>query len=303
MKANINYCQLNIGRWMPSLLVVALFQGAVEAAVHIRPDDNTLWYEDGSTLEVGLGSSKEHWNTQNLNVASAPAGGLLLKPQSDPRRTTTSRLLPVSADYPFMVMEIAAVSPHARAGGSFSSPTKFLPGYLRMSMGIDVPTGLWVHQFLNPSLEPRPFEVLRWDVSGFDVTVASVRVVREPDYWIELETSENNKSYIEPGDKMTFTVRMAEPAEDVTLTFFCNYRMHQISINGQQRIQLKPDGENYNCWQTSFKLERLIGYETNPGPTLTPGRLIVRATVLGGGIRHPVYSCNTIEIRPTVSAP
>jgi|GEM_PF-4251995 len=288
---------------MTSLFVIAIFHGAVDAAVHIRPDDNTLWYEDGGILEVGLGSSEGHWNTQNLDVVSAPEGGLLLKPQSDPRRTTTSRLLPVSADYPFMVMEVTAVSPHARAGGGLSTPTKFLRGYLRMRMGIDVPTGLWVHRFLSSSFEPTSKEVLRWDINGFDVTVASIRVVREPAYWIELETPENNKSYIEPGDTMTFTVRMAEPAEDVTLTFFCNYRMHQISINGLQRLQLKPDSENYSLWKASVKLERIAGYETNPGPTLTPGRLIIRATILGGGIRIPVYSCNTVEIRPTIPTP
>ena len=93
------------------------------------------------------------------------------------------------------------------------------------------------------------------------------------------------------GDPITIRVTMAEPAEDVTVAFFDNYITHAVSLNRNERLQLKPEDKEQKVWSASLTVMDA------PDKYYAPGSFLLKATILGGGLKVPLWTANPCELR------
>ncbi|HRU04842.1 MAG TPA: hypothetical protein P5137_03585 [Candidatus Brocadiia bacterium] len=275
---------------LAAIAFLALLSPA-HAAVHLNPDPNTLWIEDGLSIEAGPGTTDKHWSSDKMDFRLRPEGGLTFAASEEPKKTSTGRNLPVNKDYPYMVLEIVEVAKLPKGNRGFSAPKPFKPGFLGMGMGGDVQNGVWTFNMLAASPKFHPQEFYRLDCYGNQVTVKYIKMVREPDFLVQVDSPVlKTKDSIDIGDDITFRVKLKQDVEDVTVTLFHAYRMLLVTLNGQTRFQLKPEGEEAKVWSCSVPLKTLQ-MDKNGGP-LNPGILVVKATILGGGPGVPVWGVN-----------
>jgi len=280
------------------LCALALAAAPCGARVVRNPDPGTLWIEDGIGVETGPGRSEKHWSVDTLDVLQAPRGGITFSPCEEPRRSTGGRFLPVDPAYPWMVVEVTGASPQPKGNKGFAVPRVAKPGAFAMNMNGDVQKGLWVFNMLGRARGLAPLEWFRVDAYGIDITLGSIRMVRSPDYRIEVGcAAADGRGFVALGDEVVVRVVMKESAEDVTLSFFDSYLLAQVSLNGRQKLQLKPPGTDPRVWEARLTLERCEGSRLKPGEQFAPGRLLFKATILGGGIRVPLWSANDREFR------
>jgi len=281
-----------------ALCALALAAAPCGARVVRNPDPGTLWIEDGTGVETGSGRSERHWSTDTLDVLQAPRGGITFSPCEEPRRSTGGRLLPVAPAYPWMVVEVTGAVPQPKGNKGFAVPRVMKPGVFAMNMNGDVQKGLWVFNMLGRARGLAPLEWFRVDAYGIDITLGSIRMVRLPDYRIEVGcAAADGRGFVALGDEVVVRVVMKEPAEDVTLSFFDSYLLAQVSLNGRQKLQLKPPGTDPRVWEARLTLERCEGGRLKPGTQFAPGRLLFKATILGGGLRVPLWTANDREFR------
>ena len=83
-------------------------------------------------------------------------------------------------------------------------------------------------------------------------------MVKTPDYCVEVTSSAfSAKKSFALGDELKVTVRLKEPAEDVSLRFYHSYGMQELTLNGQDKLKLKPEKNGSKVWSAVPKLESI----------------------------------------------
>ncbi|MCX5642890.1 MAG: hypothetical protein NTY10_06675 [Candidatus Omnitrophica bacterium] len=279
------------------LVALFFFVTLSEAKVIHNPDSNTLWIEDGIKVETGIGQSADHWISENTTaeVKEAQGGGIIFNNIGiEANRYATGRYLPIDPAYPYITWEITNFK-NADTSRSFNAAFQ---GLLGMGISTYIPEGIYVYNPFVDKNQAKTVTHFRIDVSNCAVTFKYLKMVKVPENYIEVTSPAfSEKKRLDIGDSVTFKVILAKPAEDVSLTFFDSYIMPQIKLNDSQILQLKPVEGNPAIWQATIKIDSCEGDNLAPGKQFDPGRFLIKAVVLGGGISVPIWTPNTYEFR------
>ena len=276
-----------------SIPLCAILGGILSPAAYSEfrniPNKNTLWIEDGKKIKTGDKPSNLHWWAAN-SVRPADPGFAWAG--------STGRYLPVDPEFPYLVWEITDVKriwTNANGGSGFTIYPSITGNHVEFAITSFIQKGIYVYKpFFTTPKSPGVF--FRFDLWGAELHMKYIAMGKSPKYNIEVTSPVlTSKKTLNLGDDVTFKVTMPEPTEDVTLTFFDSYTMPQLKINGNQRLQLKPDKKDFRIWQATIKLESCEGAARSV--RFAPGLFIIKATVLGGGIHVPIWTCNHNELQ------
>jgi hypothetical protein len=274
--------------------VIFLNNAIANAKIIPNPDANTLWIEDGQDVEVGTGSSADHWSG-DLGVHSSLDGFVLSG--TDVKKFSTGRYVAVDSAYPWLSFEIGKARNVGQVDGyhGFTLSMVGPPHYLVNAVPA-IPTGIYAFNVLRDQTAVTGIRFLRIDLYNTELTFPYLQMVKVPDNFIEVSAPAfAEKKRADQGDEITFTVNLKESAEDVSLTFFDSYTMPQLKLNGETKLQLKPKGDEQKVWTTAVKLDSIEGDALKAGEQFEPNRIFIKATVLGGAVKVPIWTGNPYQ--------
>lgn len=256
-----------------------------------NPDENTLWIEDGKEIKTGAGSGN-HWNDA-VKFTPLADGGFSM--EASGKASATGRYLPMSLEYPYIVFEISRVE---KRSGYVAFNLPVIHGGTGMSsVGIGMvsqpQTGIFtVNVFENGKL-PLAKPYFRINEHNCTLDFKYLKCVKMPENYIEMMPKQPSKI----GDKITFKVHLAKPAEDVSLRFFYGYTMPEIRINGEQSLQLKPENpDDPKVWTATVDYKS-IDFSKKTDKDIVPGGMLIKAVVLGSENNTPVWGTNNYPIK------
>jgi hypothetical protein len=280
------------GRLLKVLLAAMLFASLMrtitaKADIIANPDANTLWREDGNSAPTGQNPAADHWNG-SLDI-SASNGALQLN-ATDSKKYSIGRYVKINPDFPYLVFHIQSFVPQS--------------GYHAFNFGLTVgkdnPELMLVSQ-INPGTyvfdlskylpDSLATGYLRFDLYNGTLALSDLSMVKAPPDRIEITSPAfAKKGYIDLGDDITFTVYLQKKTEDASLTFYDSYTMPQLKINGSQTLQLKPKDADQKVWSATINLKSISGIRSKPKEQLASFHLMVKALVLGGTLKEPLWT-------------
>ncbi|MCC6579193.1 MAG: hypothetical protein IT440_02040 [Phycisphaeraceae bacterium] len=280
-----------------SLLLVLLF--AAGSFAEDVPASDTLWCIDGSDIKTAEKAGALVWGVTDKSVQVRPVAegkpdGVIF--DNLKAASATGTYVKVDPAYPWLVWEVRDVQ-QVRGYVGFG---------FRIAFGNDVPPpmvlgqvshlqkGIYAVDYTRQINQKADHRFFRLDSAGSTVTCSYIKMVRQPENWIAMESPVfGTREQFEPGDELTFKVTLKEPAKDVSVKFFHNYTMPPVTLNGQESMQLAAsEGSDNKVWTTTVKAEELSRGNLKIGKQFGPGELLVKATVLGGGIKLPLWTGN-----------
>ena len=280
---------------------IFLYSLLVESKVIYNPDVDTFWIEDGKEVEVGEVGKEGYWAGKywggSLEIESTEDGLRIKSPSSEKNKSI--RYFKFSPEYPYLVWEITKVNygQGYRAIG-FHFPTSVFGFVTNIYPGIFV-----VNPFLfNKELkeETKPCSIYLYNT---EVYLKYIKMVKQPDNYIEIESADiEKKGYLEEGDEVLFRVKLKESCEDATLTFYHSYGTNQVKINGSETLQLKPEDEEQKVWTAKIKINDIGKGRLSilKKTSYEKGTFLIKATILGGEIKVPLWTSNWFEIKGSV---
>ena len=271
-----------MNKWIIAGILLAA--GIAQAKQLDKPDDNTLWMEDGKEIEIGkLGLHR--WTPANGNKE------LELKPKEDGkgfsffardgagRKVTT--LVRFSPDYRYLVFRITGF--------------EMLKGYrnwtLRTDLGPMVVSqvnalqkGIFVfdlYQNLSEKEAAKKSGYLHFWVYNLRLDLEYLKLVKKPGYVVRAECADPE---IKPGSMVKFTAELAEEAEDVSICLTTGGNPRPVKVNGAVKIQLKPVDKTQKVWTAEIEVKNL-GIKK----PLKRFQAFIKMDVLGGDLDEPVW--------------
>ena len=269
---------------------VMLAASMASAELKQNPDENTLWIEDGKEIKTGPGSG-DYWNDA-IKFTPLPDGGFSM--EAFGKADATGRYLPMSLNYPYVVFEISQVEKRPGYVG-FGLP--HLIGRNCSAVGISIAsqpqTGIFaVNAFENGKLADA-ISYFRININNCKLNFKYLKCVKVPEAYIEMLPKETLKI----GDKVTFKVHLAKPAEDVSLRFFFGYTMPEIRINGEQSLQLKPENpDDPKIWTGTIDYKS-IDFYLKKAQDVPPGGMLIKGIILGSENNAPIWGTNNYPIK------
>lgn len=247
-----------------------------------QPDKNTYWIENGKNIKTGEKPSLDHWQN-SIPVVPAENGFMIegLSP-GEGKGTAIGRYLPFSPDYPYLVWKITKVE---RKKG-YRGLTFLFPDKVVFNFVTHIYPGIFAVNVFNYGKVKSKNPWCRIYVYGAKVYFEYLKMVKKPDYYIEISPPPEGRDFYKIGDKISFKVIMKKEAEDVTLSFFDSYVTHPVSLNNLSRLQLKPEKENCKVWKGEITVKQA------PNKDFKTGTFLIKATILGGGIKEPLWTAN-----------
>ena len=260
-----------------------------------KPDNNTLWVETCQEVKVGPPENMDVWRNNQVDFEEVEQGLKITGYNAADEKISTGRWVALDKDYPYIVLDIAG--------------TKNNDGYRGMTFWIlehNAPpsgfgTNLKAGMFIWPAIsklftlkEDMKSGFFRLDLHNSSILLRSIKMVKKPEYNIQLIPENNNKEEIVPGDKITFRVTMPDKAEDVTINLSQGDPTKRLSLNGKTTIQLKPVPGNLKVWETKITFKTLEGF---PETTIKPGGILIRALPLGEKLSKAIWTTNTLPIK------
>ncbi|MBN2641041.1 MAG: hypothetical protein JXR78_05275 [Victivallales bacterium] len=225
-----------------------------------KPDSNTLWIENGKAIST---SGKNYWITpfwrlNGLQVTGIKEGGFKIEPSG--KSNAMSRIVPISKDYPWLVLELEKVDVKEDYNAIV------IPSGIIITN--DIPSATIV---IQPEMKNNS---LRMDFHGADFFVKSVSMVKTPDFYLE--------TIKEKDGKVCFRVTGKRKVEDVVINFTEN-NGREVRLNGSSSLQLSVRKSNPLVWERIIDIESLSA--------TTKSGLLARVSINGGGVTKPVLTC------------
>ena len=268
----------------------------VGVSVAFAADPNVLWVEDGSNLTVGDKPTDKQWGGKGVRLTKAEGGGFVFQAKTG---YAVGKYVDLDPAYPYLVWRITDVTPHVEGYRGWTGPMLWAkprrPQYVGQVAHIQ--TGIFMidlRQTLGSTYEKQTL-YLRMDLHGAALTFSYLKMVKGPEDLIEITSPAfAAKRRLDIGDDVTFRVKLAAPAEDVQFRLFNSYTMPPIRLNGKHVLQGKPEDEPGKIWSTTVKVEAAGGGRAKKGVGYEPGRFLVKAVVLGGQIKEPLWTANPV---------
>ena len=225
-----------------------------------KPDSNTLWLEDGKAISTSGDNfwRTPFWRLAGLQVTAYEGDGFKIK--SDGKSNAMTRIVPVSEDYPWLVLELEKVD--------------IEEGY----SAIVIPSGISVITDIPPAtIVVRPEiknRVLRINFHGGEFIIKSISMVKTPDFYLE--------TVKEKDGKICFRVTGKKKVEDVSINFTAN-NGREVKLNGSSSLQLSPSKKNPLIWESTIDIESLSA--------TSESGLLGKVLISGGGVTKPVLTC------------
>ena len=266
------------------IIAAALLAAGVAQAKQVdKPDDNTLWMEDGKEIETGkLGFHR--WTPEQGDKA------LEIKPKEDGkgfsffakdkngRKVIT--VVKVSPEYPYLVFRI--------------TDFELLNGYRNWTVNTEIGNilysqvtapqkGIFVFDLFRNLPEKdaaKKAAYLRFWVYNLRMEFEYIKMVKKPAYVVRAECAD---PVIRPGSKVKFTAELEKEAEDVSISLIGG---RPIKVNGSVKIQLKPVDKTQKIWSAEVEIKSIA---IKDNKTLGRHRAIMKMDVLGGDLDEPVW--------------
>ena len=257
-----------------------LSAAALFANIQNNPDENTLWQF--------LSINSAQWQGRGVQVTNASDGqgfSLLNDKSSTKAPHSIRRKVPLNKEYPYLVFETTSIMPF-RGYRSWSVTLRELQnGFGSISNG--EPGIVAVNCFENPAKMPKDSATLLFYFFDFKTDFKYAKMVKKPDNYITVTGAGiSGKKAVHPGDKVKFTVHLKESAEEVTLKCIYKSWLYTIKVNGQEIIELKPEDEDQKIWSAEFPVNSMA---CTKGKTFKKGQILLRAVVLGGQVKVPIW--------------
>ncbi len=245
-----------------------------------KADSNVLWEVTGENIKVSPTNQGDAWRTSAFTIeATKDKKGFIFKSDSAKKHYSTGKYMKLSPEYPWFCWKITDVKP--------------LKGYRGLTMGnfvgLDCNTVGMVSRVLpgyyavniarNSKLTKPRDAFLRIDQHGFITTFGYMKMVKKPDFYIEID-SESIKADkpVKPGEEVTFTLNLKNPAEEASLSFYKSYTMPKMKINGVSMLMMKPVDKEKKVWVAKVKINSLSP-EYKKGKPYPRNAIIVKADV------------------------
>ncbi len=257
---------------------------AAQAEFQSRPDANTLWRENGKTIAVAPNQIEQAWDSGNLKIEAAPGDTGFTVTALDPKKYATTRYVPFDPDYPWFVYEITGVEQQK----GYTAYSFFFTGTTGNSFGQTAAAskGTFAVRLFDNKTPPQVKQTaFRFNLYGQSVTFAYWQQVKEPANYILAESVafDRDKKF-SSADTVKFTVKLEKPAEDVTLRLFNPYMMKPLTVNQQDKLQLKPADADCKIWSVELKINSLTGSMMQKMPFI-----LMKAVILGGELPEPLW--------------
>ena len=239
-----------------------------------------VWQFDGSNARFQKGYSTTAWIGAETETAPTPDGGFMLKGKSSNRYVT---LLPGH----WIELELAKAK---RIPGKnyFNWGMHFFKGAGKIAGNVtNLQDGLYTINL--PEVKKRLEGHLTMYAYGLELYFKYIRLVSEPENYL-CATVENDARMIEPGMKITVTLKLKEPCEDVTCVMLRDLGQgpYPFTINGSNTVELKPVNGDFRLWRAVVEVKKYPGSKSGKG---TPKRAVMlRAKVLGGKLNVPLVT-------------
>jgi hypothetical protein len=261
-----------------------------------NPDENTAWIENGKgTKNGGVNPSLDYWRDGTPVMQNPDGDGFIIDSNVDrDKQYATGRYINVSPDYPWLEWEVTEATPIPGKYLGFCLTTNNKNAANSDNAGV-IPTGIFVRNLNDRGdFAQAGVSFLILYTYNAKVTVKHLKMVKKPDCAVEMIAAKAAaKGKIELGDEVTFKVTLKDSAEDVSLRFHRAYIMPPLNVNDEQAVQLKSEeGSDGKIWSATVPLKSISGDYKE----LTPGQLLIKAVVLGGAIKVPVWGTNSYLI-------
>ena len=274
------------------LLALVALTGILLAEIKIKPDENTLWLEDGKNIvtseKVGKGwlGNADGSGEKKLKITPRAEKGFDFC-ATDGSGKKTHRYVPRNPEYKYLVIDIEDL--------------EMYPGiYHNWTLQMDNAGIVWGQAgALNPGIyifdlfagrqkekANQKQDNLFIYVYGSTLHFNEIKMVKKPDVMIEVK-EKNGKNSFTIGDTLVFTVTLKEEAEDVSLRLFNSGLPSPLTINDLQKIQLKPTDDTQLVWTTELEVKEFGISEKQYNKH---DRIMIKATLLGGATDRPVWT-------------
>ena len=283
------------------ILRVALFAAAVSVGASkadklaLNPEQGILWKLPLGEFPTGETSSAEFWKATPGITGVAGSGGLEMAATNNPAGAI-GRYLSVSPKFPYLVFEISSVSTqkgYIQSVMVFDTPAG--SGQKRSLVG-GLPEGRYVTRFDFDAEKPVWF---RWNLSGVSFKLGKFELAENPLPRMDVVSENPGGEAPRRGDKIRITVRLAQPANDVTVELINSYILSTIPVDGESSVQLTPVADSgKKVWEATIAIPDIKSKNFPAGQPIPGGQILFRANVLGGGIEVPVMTWNSFPIKP-----
>lgn len=271
-----------MNKLITALVLAAAF--AAQAKQLEKPDDNTLWMEDGKDIELKKYPGFSHWRPEagnkELEIKSKGDGksfSFFAKDGNGRKATTQIKLHP---DYPYLTFRITGLE----LLKGYCNWTLAIEGMLMSSQVTSPQKGIYIYnlfQNLSKKAAARRTAYLNFYLYNLRLDLDYIKLVKKPDYVVRAECAD---PIIKPGSKVKFIAELEKEAEDVSVTLTTNGNPRPIKVNGTVKIQLKPTDKTQKIWTAEVEIKS-IGI-----PKALPRHWIfMKMDVLGGDLDEPVW--------------
>ena len=273
------------------ILAILAISGIILAEIKNKPDENTLWLEDGKnivTSEVtgkGWIGNADGSGVKRLQITPREDKGFDFH-ASDASGKKTHHYAPRNPEYRYLVCDIDSLEMHK---GYHNWTLQLDNAGITWGEGGSLYPGIYIFDMFAG----RPKEKANQKSESIFIYVYSatlhfneIKIVKKPDVLIEITEKEGKKNFT-IGDTLCFKVTLKEESEDVSLQLFNSYTHSQYLLNGVQKIQLKPTDDAQLVWTAEVKVENFKFPEKEYN---RPDRILVKATLLGGATDRPIWT-------------
>ncbi|MDD5707263.1 MAG: hypothetical protein PHR35_15170, partial [Kiritimatiellae bacterium] len=246
-----------------------------------------------------------------LTVTPGEGGGIRFTPFDD-KGCSSVRSVRLDGNYPYLVWEVTAMRPVLPKTYKCFSVGILDPKAVNLSVVGDVRPGIYSSRPFAAAPDTNRLGASVFVASGANaVDISSIRMVKVPEQHLEMSSpSFAEKKHLDPGDPLTFTLTLKEPADDVVVSFYKNdmfYFGHVMTIGGRLYCWLKAkDGTDRKVWARTIPFENCVyGAWNKEDPIPLPaGAFLVEATVKRvGKPDQSFWTCNNVEFKMQLERP
>ena len=268
-----------MNKWIIAGVLLAT-AGMLQAKQLKKPDENTLWLEDGKEIGTGARPGRGHWlKSDKLEIKSKEDGkGFSFFARGMGGKTAA--VVDLSPEYPYFTFRITGIE----LLNGYRNWTMFMQNGFSTSQVTAPEKGIYVYDlYQNLPEKERAGKISYLFVHLYHLRLdfEYMKLVKKPDYAVRAECADPE---IKPGSKVKFTAELAKEAEDVAITLMTTGHPRSVNVNGKTKIQLKPTDKTQKIWTAEVEIKS-IGLKK----AARRFGLFMKMDVLGGDLEEPVW--------------